>query len=96
MATYIILGQWTAEGIKSAKDTTDRSDKAAELAQQFGGSLTNIYWTLGKHDFVAIVEFPDDASFAAWGLKLAGQGNVRTQSMRAFSRSEMQGIIDRS
>ncbi len=96
VATYIVLAKWTEQGIKSSKDTTDRADKVAALAQEMGGSMKNIYWTLGEHDIVVVAEFPDDASFAAWGLKIGAAGNVRTQSMRAFTRSEIQGIVDRA
>ena len=96
MATYIVLGEWTEQGVKNAKDTTDRADKASELAQRMGGAFKQIWWTLGKYDVVAVVEFPDDTLFAAWGLALAKEGNIRTTSARAFTRSEMQGIIDKA
>lgn len=96
MVTYIILGKWTEQGLKNSKDSIERADQAAALTQEMGGTLKDIYWTLGKHDVVVIADFPDEEAAAAWGLKLGARGNVRTLSMRAFGRTEMQRIIDRA
>lgn len=55
-----------------------------------------VYWTLGQHDIVAVAEAPDDETIAAALLALGSQGNVRTKTMRAFSREEMRGVIQRA
>jgi uncharacterized protein with GYD domain len=93
MPTYISLINFTEKGVASFKDTVDRAEAGKALAGSFGGSLKEIYWTLGPYDIVAISEAPDDESATAFALTLASQGNVRTTTMRAFDAGEMRGII---
>jgi uncharacterized protein with GYD domain len=93
MATYIVLSSFTDQGVRNVKDTTKRSDAVRELAKKFGVTVKDIFWTLGRYDVVAIFEAPDDASMTALGLALGAAGNVRTQTLRAFSREEMNGIL---
>ena len=93
MATYIALVNWTDQGIKAYKDTLERADAVAQLAEQFGGSQTALYWTVGPYDLVSIAEFPDDETAAAFALAIGSQGNVRTTSMRAFNADEMRGVV---
>lgn len=93
MATYIVLSTFTDQGIRSVKDTTKRVDAVKELARKFGVSMKESYWTLGSYDVVAIFDAPDDASITALGLALGTAGNVRTQTLRAFSREEMNGVL---
>ncbi len=93
MATYVSLINWTEQGVKAFKDTVDRAEAGKQLAAQFGGSLKEIYWTLGPYDIVAISEAPDDETATAFALSLASQGNVRTTTMRAFGAGEVRGII---
>jgi uncharacterized protein with GYD domain len=93
MATYIVLSSFTDQGVRSVKDTTKRAEAVRELAKKFGVTAKEIFWTLGRHDVVAIFEAPDDASMTALGLALGAAGNVRTETLRAFSREEMNGIL---
>ena len=93
MPTYISLINWTEKGAAGFKDTVDRAEAGKQLAGKFGGSLKEIYWTLGPYDIVAVSEAPDDESATAFALTLASQGNVRTTTMRAFGADEMRGII---
>jgi uncharacterized protein with GYD domain len=95
MATYIILANFTEQGIRAVKDTTKRSDAVQALAKKVGVTMKEVYWTLGAHDLVAIFEAPDDASMTAFGLSLGKAGNVRTQTMRAFTAAEMKNILDK-
>lgn len=93
MATYISLCNFTDQGIRSIKDTTKRADAVKEAASKFGAKMPQLYWTQGQFDLVAIIEAPDDASATAFGLAIASGGNVRMQTMRAFSKDEMTGIL---
>lgn len=93
MVTYIALSNFTDQGIRTIKDSTKRADAVKEAAKKFGATMTHIYWTLGKYDLVAIIEAPDDASATAFALAIGTAGNVRMQSLRAFSRDEMNGIL---
>lgn len=93
MATYIVLTTFTEQGIRGIKETTKRADAVKEAARKFGVTAKEFYWTLGTYDVVVVFEAPDDASMTALGLAIGALGNVRTQTMRAFSRDEMNGIL---
>jgi uncharacterized protein with GYD domain len=93
MPTYISLINWTEKGIAAFKETVDRAEAGKQLAQSFGGSLKEIYWTIGPYDIVAISDAPDDETATAFALTLGAQGNVRTTTLRAFSGEEMRAII---
>jgi uncharacterized protein with GYD domain len=95
MGTYIALSSFTDQGIRSVKDTIKRADAVKEAAKKFGANMTQIYWTLGKYDLVVTIEAPDDESATAFALAIAGAGNVRMQTLRAFSKDEMNGILSK-
>ncbi len=96
MPTYISLINWTEQGVQNFKDTVDRYEAAQDQFRQRGVEFTNIWWTLGDHDIVAVMDAPDDESAAAALLAVGAQGNIRTKTLRAFSRDEMRGIIDKA
>lgn len=93
MPTYIMLANFTDQGIRNIKDTTKRSDVFKELARSFGVTVKDVYWTLGRYDIAALIDAPDDAIVTALGLTLGKSGNVRTQTLRAFSQTEMGAIL---
>ena len=93
MATYIALSRFTDQGIRSVKDTTKRAAAVQEAAARFGARLTQIYWTLGHYDLVTIIEASDEQSATAFALSIASAGNIRMETLRAFNRDEMGGIL---
>jgi len=93
MPTYIVLGNFTDQGIKTIKDTPKRVDTVKDLCRKAGVTMTHVYWTLGTYDIVGIFEAPDEASITALGLSIGQMGNVRTQTLRAFSADDMKGIF---
>jgi len=93
MATFISLFGWTEQGIRSVKDTADRAEKFKNSIQAAGGSVKNIYWTMGRYDGVIIFEAPDDATAAAVMMSGCAQGNVRTETLRAFDENEIKTVI---
>jgi uncharacterized protein with GYD domain len=93
MATYIVLANFTDQGIRNIKDTTKRADAFKELAKSLGATVKDVYWTLGQYDVAAVVEAPDDAIVTALGLTMGKSGNVRTQTLRAFSRADMDAVL---
>jgi uncharacterized protein with GYD domain len=96
MANYIALLSWTDQGVKAYGNTIDRAEAAGELAEKFGATLKELYWTLGPYDVVGILDAPDDESATAFALALSSQGNVRTDTMRAFDTAEMRQIVNRA
>jgi uncharacterized protein with GYD domain len=95
MATYIVLANYTEQGIRNVGDSLKRTESIKAMAQKAGVTLKETYWTLGNHDVVAIFEAPDDESMTALGLGIGKLGNVRTQTLRAFSAAEMKGILSK-
>jgi uncharacterized protein with GYD domain len=93
MITYVVLANFTDQGIRTAKDTMKRADAFKEMAKKFGVTVREILWTQGQYDIVVITEAPDDLSGTALNLSLCALGNIRTQSMRAFTPDEMKSII---
>ena len=93
MAHFVVLGKWTSQGVAAYKDTVARSDAVDKMMKSNGGRVVDIYWTLGKYDFVAVMEAPDDATMTAILLRIGAQGNVSTATMRAFDKSEMKAVI---
>jgi uncharacterized protein with GYD domain len=96
MPTYISLLNWTEQGIKTYKDTLDRAQAAGDVASALGGSLRDVYYTIGPYDIVTIADFPDDEGATAFLLKLGAQGNIRTTTMRAFSQDEMSSVLEKA
>jgi uncharacterized protein with GYD domain len=93
MATYILLATYTEQGIKGIKDTVKRTESVKALAKKAGCTMKESYWTLGAYDVVAVFEAPDDETMTAFSLSVAKLGNVKTQTLRAFSGKEMAGIL---
>ena len=91
--TYISLVQFTDKGIQNAKDTTQRVAAWAANVRSMGVTIKQMYWTLGQYDQVCIFEAPDDETAASVLLAADTLGNIRTQTMRAFTASEMDKIL---
>jgi uncharacterized protein with GYD domain len=93
MPSYISLVQFTDKGIQAAKETTQRLADWATEVQSKGVSVKQMYWTLGQYDQVCVFEAPDDETAASVLLTADMLGNIRTQTMRAFTTSEMDKIL---
>jgi len=93
MANYIILGNFTDQGIRNVKETTKRADAVRSMAEKVGATIKDIYWTLGSFDIVAVMEAPDDETATALGLNIGTLGNIRTQTLRAFTADEIGNIL---
>ena len=93
MATYITLMSYTDAGIKNVKEVTARLAAARETAAGSNAAIKQFYLTLGQHDAVVVSEAPDDITMAQLLLGVAGTGNVRTQTLRAFNRTEMAAVL---
>ena len=96
MARYVSLINWTEQGVRAFRDTVDRASAAATLFQSFGGSMVDIYWTLGAYDMVVVTDFPDEETATAALLRVSEAGNLRTTTLRAFDRDSMRAIIERA
>ncbi len=95
MATYLMLLNWTDQGIRNVKESPKRLDAAKKLAKDFGGEIKTVYMTQGGFDLVLVVEMPNDEKVASFVLKLGSLGNVRTTTLKAYSEGEYREIIRR-
>jgi uncharacterized protein with GYD domain len=96
MPTYLVLMNWTEQGAKSAAETVDRYDAAKSSLAERGVTIRDIYWTIGPYDLVAVLEAADDETLAAGLLRLVSQGNLRTQTMRAFTADQARALAAKS
>ncbi len=93
MSTYVLLANYTDQGIRNIKDSPGRVDAAQALIRELGGEMKQFYLTMGAHDMVVITEMPSDEAAAKLALKLGSLGNVRTTTLKAFSEPEFRTII---
>jgi len=93
MVTYIILFRFTQQGIKNIKESPDRVDTAKQTFRAMGAEVKEFYSVMGKYDTVFVVEAPDDETIAKLTLAIGSLGNVRTETLRAFTEDEYRKII---
>ena len=93
MGTYILLANYTDQGIRNIKDSPKRAEAARKAIQDMGGDMTALYLTMGGYDLVVILEAPSDEVIARFVMTLAAQGNVRTTTLKAFTESQFGEII---
>jgi uncharacterized protein with GYD domain len=91
--TYVMLANWTDQGVRSAKDSPRRLDAAKKALKDMGGDFKSFFLTLGDHDIVAIYEAPDDAVAARFNLQVGMLGNIRTRTLKAFPEAAFREII---
>jgi uncharacterized protein with GYD domain len=87
------LIQFAHQGIRNIKETVKRGDAAAAEAEKMGMKIIDEFWTMGAYDAVVVVDAPNDETISAFMLKIGSLGNVKSQTMRAFRREEMEGIL---
>lgn len=95
MSTFIVLGRFTEQGIRTVRDTTTRADGVREMGRKFGVQVKEIFWTIGEYDVVTVAEAPDNAAATAFCLAIGQAGNIRTEMLPAFNRDEMRTILAR-
>ena len=93
MATYVVLCNFTDQGIRNVQDTVKRAEAFKVLAKANGATIKDIYWTLGQYDLVVTFEASDDATVVALGLSLGKAGNIRSQTLPAFDAAAMTKIL---
>ena len=93
MPTYINLLRYTQQGMTNIKDSPNRLDAARQALQAAGGDLKGFYLTMGQYDAVVIAEAPDDEAAARFALATGALGNVRTETLRAFTEDEFRQLL---
>ena len=93
MATYITLCRLTQQGIEKIKESPARLDAAKKSFQAFGAEIKDFYLLIGTYDMIVMIEAPDDETAAKLALAIGKQGNIRTETIRAFKEEEYRQII---
>ncbi|HKR80871.1 MAG TPA: GYD domain-containing protein [Nitrospira sp.] len=93
MPTYIIQSQWTDQGVRNVKESANRLDLGKKKLKELGGEIKAFYLTTGRYDMLAVVEVPNDAVLATHLLWLGAQGNLRTETVKAFTEDEFRSIV---
>jgi len=93
MSTYIALLKWTQQGISKVKDSPSRLDAGRAAFKAAGIEMKDTYLTMGRYDLVCILEAPDDETLAKGMLTLGSQGNVSTETLKAFTEDQYRNII---
>ena len=93
MPTYIALLNWTQQGVSKIKDSAKRLDAGREAFKKAGVNIKDVYLTMGRHDLVCVIEAPDDETYAKAILGLGSQGNVSTETLKAFTEDQYRKIV---
>ncbi len=93
MPVYVMLLKWTDQGVRDVKDTVTRSRQLTATLEKAGGKALAVYYTQGRYDMVTIGEVPNEETAQVFALTLAKAGNVRTETLRAFSLDEMESFL---
>ena len=93
MPTYVILMNLTEQGVKNVKEAPARIEATAKALEAVGGKLIGFYVVMGQYDYVAIAEGPSDEVALTQLLGLGMQGNVKTTTLKAFTKEELAKIV---
>jgi uncharacterized protein with GYD domain len=93
MASYVVLAKWTQQGIQGVSEAPERRAAAREVAKSLGATIKQAYMTMGDYDLVIIIEAPDDETVAKLALRVGGNGNISTNTLRAFDEAETDAIL---
>ncbi|HUE82427.1 MAG TPA: GYD domain-containing protein [Pyrinomonadaceae bacterium] len=93
MPTYITLLKWTQQGIARVKDSPKRLDAGRKAFHKFGVEIKDTYLMMGRYDLLCVIQAPDDETVARALLSLGSQGNVQTETLKAFNEDEFRKIV---
>lgn len=93
MSVYISLLRFTQQGIKNIKQGPDRLDAARDAFKAAGADVKDFYLVMGQYDAIAVSEAPDDETMAKLALATGAQGNVQTETLRAFTEDEYRKLV---
>lgn len=93
MPLYITMANWTDQGVKNIKESANRAEAFKKMATEMGCTVHGLFFTMGRYDIATRIEAPDDETISALALKLGSLGNVRTETMRAYTEAEFGQIM---
>ena len=93
MPSYVMLANWTDQGVRSIDDLPKRIDQAKRLLGDMGGQFSSLHMTMGAYDLIGIYDAPDDAVAVRFTLLIEKMGNLRTTSLKAFPEQALREIV---
>ncbi len=93
MPKYVLLMKLTDQGIKDIKNAPQRIEEAVKGLEAMGGKLEIFCIVMGDYDYVAIGECPSDEVAATFILLLGSIGNVRTTTLKMFTKEEFSEMV---
>jgi uncharacterized protein with GYD domain len=93
MPYYVILVNWTAEGIRKVKESPARSESFRKSVEQAGGKVLTFFHTMGAYDIVCAVELPSDDVANQLALRTGMAGFVRTTTLKGWSSKEFADLV---
>lgn len=93
MPTYLVLGNFTDQGIRNVRDSLKREDAFRKQCEKAGAQVRDIYRTMGRYDLAAVLEAPDDVVLSSLMYSVGAMGNIRTETLRAFTRKETEDAV---
>jgi uncharacterized protein with GYD domain len=95
MPHYVLLWNWTDQGIRAVKDSPTRLASFRAELEKAGGKLLDEYYTMGQYDGIVIIEAPSDETIMSIVLSDASKGNFRSVTLKAFPTSEAGKVIEK-
>jgi len=95
MPTFMVLGTYTEQGARNIKDSPKREEAFRKACEKLNARVKDVYRTMGRYDIAAIVDAPDDVTMSAILYALGSLGNVRTETLRAFTQQETEAALGR-
>jgi uncharacterized protein with GYD domain len=92
MPHYVILGNWTDQGVRNLKDVPKQVEEASQMLNRAGGKQ-QVYFTMGEYDFVVVAEAPNDEVMVKFLLSIGKHGNVRTKTLKAWTGADTAKIV---
>jgi uncharacterized protein with GYD domain len=93
MPTYLVLGNFTDQGIRSVRDSLKREEAFRKHCEKAGAQVRDVYRTMGRYDMAAVLEAPDDIVLSSLMYSIGALGNIRTETLRAFTRQETEQAV---
>lgn len=93
MSTYVVLANYTDQGLRNIKEAPSGGFRVEEAIEKVGGRLSAVYLTMGLYDLVFVAEAPNDEAFATALLTMTKAGDMHTSTLKAFTSEEMTRIM---
>ncbi|MFL5885115.1 MAG: GYD domain-containing protein [Thermoleophilaceae bacterium] len=88
MPTFVMLTTLSAEGVQTVKNNPSRIREVNKEIESLGASVKAQWATLGRFDFVNVVEAPDEKTMARVSMELGSRGTARYESLAAIPIDE--------